>query len=351
MKPFDALPYNGQIRRMRQLAQAALVPYRLSHARLRLLQHLANTTFCVEEGGGPGEEPEGASSAMSRYVLRIHRTGPDSLLRSRSELLWLEALRRDTELVVPEPVRARDGSLAIVAQAPGVPSPRCCVLFHWIDGEFRDARLTPKDLAQVGAFLANLHKYAEQFVPPPTFDRVRLDATHMFNSDWVATALSKGALLLAPSDARVIQTVIARARNVARELGEGTDVFGLVHGDFQQGNYLFHKGEVRAIDFDTCHFGYYLYDIATTLGALTEFPAFLEMRSAFFRGYRKVRPLACAYTVHLDTFIAARRATILLWILGNVDHLGVHEGVADDVRRALRDLKVVLEEDSRANTT
>ncbi|MBA3251044.1 MAG: hypothetical protein H0T66_12235 [Geodermatophilaceae bacterium] len=47
----------------------------------------------------------------------------------RSELTGLAALRRDTDLVVPEPVRTRNGDLLAVASAPGVPrrgSATCC---------------------------------------------------------------------------------------------------------------------------------------------------------------------------------------------------------------------------------
>jgi hypothetical protein len=53
----------------------------------------------------------------------------------------------------------------------GDPTPRQGVLFHGVPGDFRTDTLTPNDLQHVGAFRAQLHCHADQFVasPPPPY--------------------------------------------------------------------------------------------------------------------------------------------------------------------------------------
>ena len=45
---------------------------------------------------------------------------------------------------------------------------------------------------------------------------------------------------------------------------------GLIHADLHYENFLFHDGVARAIDFDDCGWGFYLYDVAVTLWELEE---------------------------------------------------------------------------------
>jgi Ser/Thr protein kinase RdoA (MazF antagonist) len=61
-------------------------------------------------------------------------------------------------------------------------------------------------------------------------------------------------------------------RQAQRELGASPDVFGLIHSDLHQENYLFHRGRVRAIDFDDCGWGHFVYDLAVTLSELQHLP-------------------------------------------------------------------------------
>src|ERR1044072_8863088 len=126
-KPFDSLSHRGQVARLKRLAEMALRDFGIAEARLRPRTHMENTTFKVETAqGGP-------------YVMRIHRsTGVDGHPRRTeeqigSEMGWLAAIRRDTDLVVPEPVRTRDGALLTITEVEGVPDLRICVLFHWVE--------------------------------------------------------------------------------------------------------------------------------------------------------------------------------------------------------------------------
>src|SRR5579863_5453428 len=97
-------------------AEQALKSYALHNPQITFLRHNENLTFHVSDHG------QGAS-----YLLRLHfplnenfkepfkgmRQQPAALA---SELLWLEALHRDTPLTVQQPVRNISGSLVTLIQ-------------------------------------------------------------------------------------------------------------------------------------------------------------------------------------------------------------------------------------------
>src|SRR5436309_679082 len=105
--PFETLSHRGQIPRLRRVAESALACYGLAGAPVRLLTHRSNTLFSV------GRD----------YVLRINRPDPPPVARLRGELIWLDALRHDTDLIVPEPVATRDGEWLVSVDGPGLPAP------------------------------------------------------------------------------------------------------------------------------------------------------------------------------------------------------------------------------------
>jgi Ser/Thr protein kinase RdoA (MazF antagonist) len=62
-------------------------------------------------------------------------------------------------------------------------------------------------------------------------------------------------------------------------------VFGLIHADLHQENYLFHGKQVRAIDFDDCGYGPFVYDLAVTLSELEHRADYPTLRAALLAGY------------------------------------------------------------------
>lgn len=102
-------------------------------------------------------------------------------------------------------------------------------------------------------------------------------------------------------------------------LGEGSDVFGLIHADLHQTNYLFNKGRVGAIDFDDCGFGHWLYDLAVTLYCLQDHPDFEALRIAFLSVYRQSHSLSTEHEAYIETFMALRRLQDMLWVIEEKD--------------------------------
>ena len=349
MKPFEILTNAGQLRRLRRLAVKALRAYDIHEPRLTALLHEDNTTFRVDTANG------------KRYVLRIHR--PLRTVEAvRSEMMWLAALRRETELVVPEPIPTRDGNLLTVASVTEIPEHRICVLFRWIDGRFLDVKLTPSHLERVGAFMASLQLHGAQFRPLDGFVRGRVDNL----TDKARRRAARGASealvrqqidnpadetaairliteICSPEHGTRVAILIRKIREVQHIVGQGPETFGLIHGDLHQGNYFFHQGQVRAIDFDDCGYGYYLYDIAVTLSEVNWRENTPALRKNFLAGYRSIRFLSPEHERYLDTFIALRDLQLIIWKIEMRNHPAFRDGWVSSVKEMLQDVKKFVE--------
>jgi Ser/Thr protein kinase RdoA (MazF antagonist) len=351
MKPFESLTHRGQILRLRRLALKALERYELPAFRLTALQHEENTTFRVDLSTG------------ERYALRIHRFANRSKEAVHSELLWLVALRREG-FVVPEPLLTRDRQLLTVITLEGVPAARISVLFHWVDGEFLNRELTPAHLEQVGAFMARLHKQSIHFKTAEGFVRERVDvisdeernkgahgmseqdARQQFDHpDDEAMAIRVVAQVASAEDGARVETLIRKMRAVQRALGQGPETFGLIHADLHQDNYLFLQESVRAIDFDDCGFGHYLYDMAVTLSEVKWRENTPALHAAFLTGYRSVHPLSAEHQRYLETFIAFRGLQMLIMVIGLRNHPRFQDRWEKTVRRMVNNLKDFVEKE------
>jgi Ser/Thr protein kinase RdoA (MazF antagonist) len=350
MQSFETLTYRGQLRRLRGLAAKALTAYNIDSQNLTTLQHEGNTTFRVDLAGG------------ERYVLRIHYPALRTVEAVRSEMMWLAALRKETEFVVPEPIPTPDGDLLTVIRTAEVPEPRICVLFRWIPGRFLDTRLTTSHLARVGAFVAGLQIHGAQFNPPPAFVRGRLDyltenarrlaasgtneviaRQQMDHPVDERSAIRLVTELCSREDGKAVATLIKKMGEIRQRVGHGPEAFGLIHGDLHQENYLFHRGQVRAIDFDDCGYGHYLYDMAVTLSEVNWRKNTPQLRKGFLAGYRQVRHLSSEHEGHLDTFMIFRDLQLMIWKIEMRTHPAFRDEWASDVKIILNDIRRFVE--------
>ena len=349
--PFDRLSHAGQMRRLARLARGALDGYGLSGARVSPLLHGRNAVFRVESFETQAQRP-GTAGRAQRYMLRVHGPGTGEAAEIRSELLWLQALRRDTDLSVPEPVPTLEGDLVCEARAPGVPEARRCVLLRWVEGRFLyDVAPSLARLRRIGAFMAALHRHAEQFEPPPGFVRDRQDARSLLG-EWVTAPEARrrtgdgGPGLLTKEDEALVERAAERLRPAAEALRPTADAFGLIHADLHPANILLHRGEVRAIDFDDCEFGYYAYDLAVLLTHLEEkrWPDQAGKRAAVLEGYRSVRPFPDSQAALLPTFMALRRLGSVAWLVRMSTHPTMRRWVPRELAARLEGLRRYLDD-------
>ena len=342
MRPYDSLTGRGQLGRLRVLARAALAQYPgvRDGARLTPLRHEHNATFRVDGRG-------------TSHLLRINRPDLHARATIESEMAWLVALRQDTDLRVPQPVAATDGSHLVTASDTGVPGARSCVLLGWIEGRHVDRRLTPQHLTRVGGMMAELQVHALGWTPPAGFGRPRLDGlTAAARRESVAgpaapeplviPAIDDGAravdmieTLLSRSEAAVAARAIAWAREATGALADRDGARGLIHGDLHQDNVLFTGDGVAAIDFDDCGWGFHLYDIAVPLSELTGRRRFPALRGAFLDAYVRRRSLPADVEPLLASLIAYRGLQLVIWILESREHAGFRDRWRDWAREEL----------------
>ena len=328
------------------LAELALGRYGLRDARLRPLSWGFKQVFMVESPSRGrftlkmyGMPPEVGEEERSdpRY-----RTGPGLRLPEtlHAQLLWLSALRRETDLAVPEPVPLPDGSLVGEASFADLPPLRALLrrvsarhrelyrpdhparrfaLLRWVPGEPKRTPTTA-DLSRVGELAAGLHDHAEGYRPPDASALPRWDWRWPFGSS--APLWKEGEAFYSPEEIGVFGEAARRACEDLEGLGRGSGVFGLIHRDLTLKNLLLGgragvpSRAVGVTDFDQSGLGYYLFDLSVVLRALQPLwrragyhPELTEgwAREALFGGYERVRGLPPDHERLLGAFDAMQR--------------------------------------------
>ena len=324
--------------------------YDVAESRIEVVAHGENTTFRVIARDGGHEARPCTGDIAGQYLLRVHRPyrhgrDIDSEAAITSELEWLVALRADTSLSVPDPVRTVRDELTTTATANGVAGSRVCSLLRWMKGRNHSRSARPVHLHRLGGVLAELHIHADRWRISDDFVRIRWDHETFFGNTMVYGSVDAvDARKLLPTHLhREFERVAQNVGSLMQQLGEGADVFGLIHADAHLDNVLFDRQQARLIDFDDCGFGYRIYDVAVALWELRhrdDYPAFKE---AFVRGYTEHRPLPVEQMEHLDTFIAAREVAFLLWLVGMAEtRPAFRDELSAEFGNIERSLKILL---------
>lgn len=310
MKDFYQLTYRGRALRLRQMALMALREYDLDVNNLRLLTNETNGIFRVDTING------------EKYILRItDPLGSHSLEEIRSEMMWLIALRQDTNLGVPEPVFTRKGEMAISVEIDHVPEPRHCAIFSWVPGVNLADRLSKENMYKLGAFTALLHTHAATFTPPHGFHVRMLDKAFPY-SDPDFPNVEPIVLFdeehrdLFPHDR--FATYLQAEERVQEALDKlFADKHGLrvTHNDLHQWNTKVYRGKLYVLDFEDLAWGYPVQDIATTFFYFQR----NEQREAFINayksGYTSHNEWPEAYPGQIETFIAGRGIMLANYLL------------------------------------
>jgi Ser/Thr protein kinase RdoA (MazF antagonist) len=268
---------------------------------VRLINHSENQTFAVQA-------PSGA-----RYCLRVHRPGYQSRASIESELAWLAALRRNTDLPIPSLAPGLDGrALQYFRTLAG--EGRSAVLFNYADGTAPNLDQDQTNLFRtLGVYAATLHTHATTWPRPLNFWRPEWTAETILRSNglWGDWRKAPGV------DGRICQLLEQTGEALGRSLalyGKAPDRFGLIHADMRLGNLLVDGTRTMLIDFDDCGFGWFTYDFAAAISFHETHPAVPELRAAWLQGYASIRTLHPDDIASLDTMILLRRTALLAWI-------------------------------------
>ncbi len=305
MCDFAELSRASQRKRLKKLGQSALTAFGIDDADFRFCSDTENTVFRVD-------------TAVSTYTCRISSDYPKPTNEVLGELHWLAALRQDTDLFVPEPVKTKDGRFIQEIECDGVAGKRQVVLFHWLEGRPLRSYINRKNVRQMGRVMATLHQHASSFQLPAGAEREHDDwpgMGHWPNIDAHArSVLSNDDIALCEATAQRVAAIIEQV--------DTTQNFGLIHSDLHFHNCLYCAGDIGVIDFDDCQIAPFSNDLAITMNYIEARPDGAQLRDAFLRGYEEIRPLPPNLDTEMKAFQIERSLRLIRWVLSwpTVDH-------------------------------
>lgn len=304
MESFDDLSPERQLERIADLAQHALASYDLpADAAVSLINYSENMTYRVEAPAGGG-----------RWALRVHREDYHSKNGIGCELAWMKALREEAGMPTPIAVAGKDGALIQDVATAGVPRPRHCVLFDWLEGHEPDESgdlIGPFE--ELGEISGRLHRHSKSWSRPANFERLVWTYDHMLGEAPYWGRWQDGMGLDAEKTALFERLSAAIARRL-EAFGQAPERFGVIHADIRLANLLVDENGTRVIDFDDCGLGWFMYDFGTAVSFIEHRPDVPELVDAWVTGYRKVLDLSAADEREIPTFILLRRLLLVAWI-------------------------------------
>lgn len=267
----------------------------------RLINYSENHTFRFDVQGD------------SAYTLRVHRPDYQNNANIQSELAWLAALRRDTDLPIPEAIRGADGAFLQKFDTPDGRS-RHAVLFRFIAGQepSPDGDLVGL-FGVLGNYAARLHEHVVGWDMPAGFERQAWTAATILDADGLW-----GDWRVAPGVEGEIRPLLDRVTAALwRRLGEyglGPNRYGLIHADMRLGNLLVEGDAVSLIDFDDCGLCWFTYDFAAAISFHETHETIPALKAAWLDSYQAVRRLEAEDIASIDSMVMLRRMALLAWI-------------------------------------
>lgn len=290
-REFSTLSARTQVRMLRAVAAEALERWPLVVERIRLVYHGYNTTFRVVDARGRS------------FALRLsvnHRKPQASV---EAEMAWLAALSRDTELSLPAPVAAVDGSLTVRASVPGLPEPIAAALFTWLPGTALDRIAEPRHVLQMGRAMAVLHRHASDWALPE-------GASLPYIGEFWAHGhpfLDVEHPLLDPARRALFEEAAAVVRVAHAEVDSSGRAIPL-HADLHLANAKWHRGVLSVLDFDDAVTGVPAHDLAISSYYLRPRQPLVD---ALFEGYASEAEIPALAPAHLEALLSARNLLLV----------------------------------------
>lgn len=287
-----------------EIAREVLGNYDLLEPSISFIRHSDTVTYKV------------TTKDARAYLLRIHipitsamGTHGDDFEMVNSEVTWMEAIERDTNLTIQTPLRNQSG--ALVTRIPREDGPTVnCTLLRWVEGEpYHRDLASEKTAHQIGIILATLHNHASQWKIPDGFTRPMRDQNYFRGVlNGLLPAVKDGRIREA--DFSELSQSISLLNNMILGLDEVPEEYGILHADPHKGNMIYDEGKIRLIDFSFCAFCNYMFDLGICLSDMKK-----ELHETCLQGYQSVRRLPSNHQQLIEGyFVGSVVGTFSFWV-------------------------------------
>ncbi|WP_147899865.1 phosphotransferase [Serinicoccus profundi] len=142
----------SQVEVLREVALLAAPAFGLHAAAAELVLHGFNTTFRLDTHAGA-------------VAMRVNTNSMSSIANVEAQQAWQHALRRDTDVIVPDPLPAAEGGYVALVHSAALDREVVVTASSWLAGEDLGTLSTPEQARALGALAARLHTHAEQWEP------------------------------------------------------------------------------------------------------------------------------------------------------------------------------------------
>ncbi|HSG24695.1 MAG TPA: phosphotransferase [Anaerolineales bacterium] len=324
-----------QFELLREVAEMALDAYPLELISIEPLRYALNAEFSVKA------YLQGKQDQVHQFLLRVNAPGFHSKAEIGSEMEWLASLQRETDLKVPYPLRTTGGKWVSTISLAPVGEPRQCVLFRTLPGETAEMDAAPDHLLFIGAIIAKLHKHSASFDPPSGFTRKHWDLEGL-KGGMLDVSAEEAYAALRSHEREVVDAAEKVVADAMAQLGVNDQVYSLIHGDLHLGSFQYLNGQPQILDFDTCGYGYYIYDLSVAVWDLFDREDFASLKTALLQGYRTERQLSEEEEHLLMRFVAGRLMTqTLAWAARRHDPQ-LEEAAEASIAKQIKQLEMLL---------
>jgi len=252
-----------------------------------------------------------------KRIFRVNRPDYHTIGELNSEVVWMDMLRRETDLILPHVLAGKNKELiqSFYSESSGITY--SCSLFTFMNGtivkNLSGNELLEK-MAGIGEITAKLH------------NQVILSNIELERFEWnYETLLGENPRFgdwrkykgITSENLNLIEKSVLIIKNRLEKFGNSTNHYGLIHSDLHLSNIIIDGDILQIIDFDDCGYGWYLYDLGCSLVEYSE--GLDELVEAWLNGYQKVRDLSDEEKSELPTFILMRRIVRLAWLSSHSD--------------------------------
>lgn len=247
-----------------------------------------------------------------QMVLRVGTPHANSRTNIEVEVSWLDAIWRDTDLDVVQPIHTSSGEMIVDEFDEAIEKERSCVLFSWIPGQPMALSSGSFAYRLLGEMSASLQAHGRTWTPPLRAPLRTWDEIFYYQADFDPVIIRHPFYghLFDASRVATIERAIEVSQMVISE-SHARSRPQVVHGDLHEWNVHMSSSRLFAFDFEDVMLATPAQDVAISLYSSRTADNRDDIRAAFRKGFQAVAPWPIVDESQLDGFHAARQIMLM----------------------------------------